>query len=76
MGQFLGFSDEHLSLVANVRNLRIGYIISQFHAVFDYLFQNVINSGENNIVVDVICYNCVKANGTSMKRMNSLWMGD
>ncbi len=35
MGQFLGFSDEHSSLVSNVRNLRTGYISPQYHLLFD-----------------------------------------
>ena len=42
MGQFLGFSDDHSSLVANVNNLITGYISPQFHLVFDDLFETVI----------------------------------
>ena len=55
MGQFLGFSDDHSSLVAHVRNLRTSYISPQFHVVFDDLFQTVFSLGYNNIVVDAIC---------------------
>ena len=40
-GQFLGFSDEHSSLVANVRNLMTGYVSPQYHVIFDDLFQTV-----------------------------------
>ena len=39
LGQFLGFSGEHSSLVANVRHLGTGYISTQFHLIFGDLFQ-------------------------------------
>ena len=55
MGQFLGFSNEHLSLVANVQNLSTDYISLQYHLVFDDLFETVICQGENDNVVDGIC---------------------
>jgi len=55
MGQFLGFLDEHSSLVANVRNLSTGYISPQFHLVFDDLFETVVCLGEDDIVFDTIC---------------------
>eukprot|EP01082_Thalassiosira_pseudonana_P009463 g8665.t1 g8665 contig3:647373-650417(+) len=55
MGQFLGFSDEHSSLVANFRNLRTGYVSPQYHVVFDDLFQTVHSTGENDVIVDFIC---------------------
>ena len=42
LGQFLGFSDEHSFLVANVRHLRTGYISPHFHLAFDDLFETVI----------------------------------
>ena len=44
MGQFLGFSDEHYSLVENVLNLSTGNIPPQFHLVFDNLFETVIHT--------------------------------
>jgi hypothetical protein len=44
MGQFIGFSDEHSSLVANVRHLTIHFISPQFHLVFDDLFETVMGS--------------------------------
>ena len=50
LGQFLSFSDDHSSLVANVRNLTMGYIYPQYHVLFDDLFQTVCGSGENEIV--------------------------
>ena len=34
-GQFLGFSDEHSSLVATVRHITTGFVSPQFHVVFD-----------------------------------------
>ena len=37
LGQFLGFSEEHSTLVANVRKLWTGYISPQYHLVFDDL---------------------------------------
>ena len=55
MGQFLGFSDEHLSLVANVQNLSTGYISPHYHLVFDDFFETVIRQGDNDNVVDGIC---------------------
>ncbi len=55
MGQFLGFSDENLSLVANVQNLSTGYISPQYHLVFDDLFEILICHGDNDNVIDGIC---------------------
>ncbi|KAL7456349.1 hypothetical protein ACHAXS_000377, partial [Conticribra weissflogii] len=55
LGQFLGFSDEHSSLAANVRNLTTGYISPQFHLVFDDRFKTVVGTGEDDSVVDAIC---------------------
>ena len=43
MGQFLGFSDEHSTLVARVRNLSTNYVSPQFHVVFDDLFSSIYN---------------------------------
>ena len=54
-GQFLGFSDEHSTLVANVRNLKTGYIYPQYHIVFDDLFETTFCRGKNNPVIDRIC---------------------
>ena len=45
MGQFLGFSKEHSSTVALVRNLHTGYVSPQYHVVFDDKFETVFNDG-------------------------------
>jgi hypothetical protein len=37
MGQFVGFSDKHSSLMANVRHLSTNFILPQFHVVFDVM---------------------------------------
>ena len=42
-GQFLGFSEQHSSLVANIRNLSSGYISPQFHIIHDDRFHTVPN---------------------------------
>ena len=42
MGQFLGFSDDNSSIVENVIHFSTGYISSQFHLVFDDLFETFI----------------------------------
>ena len=55
IGQFLGYSDEHSSLVANVRHLKTGFVSPQYHCVFDDLFQTVFSTGENDVVTDAIC---------------------
>jgi len=54
VGQFLGYSDEHSSLVANVRHLSTGHVSPQFHVVFDDLFEAVICNGDNDAVVNSI----------------------
>ena len=54
MGQFLGFSDEHSSLVAQVRHLETGHVSPQHHIVFDDQFQTVFSEGEDDVVVDAI----------------------
>ena len=43
LGQFLGFSDEHSSLVGRVRNLTTNYVSPQYHVVYDDLFQTIFN---------------------------------
>ena len=54
-GQFIGFSDEHSTLVATAQNLKTGYISPQYHIVFDDLFETKFCRGENNTVIDQIC---------------------
>ncbi len=55
LGKFVGFSDEHSSMVANVRHLTTGYISPQFHVVFDDLFETVNRTGVDDQVVESIC---------------------
>ena len=62
MGQFLGFSDDHLSLVVNVRNLRTSYFNPQFHIVFDDLFQIIFSFGDNDIILDALCNQLFESN--------------
>ncbi len=51
----LGYLDEHLSLVANVRHLSTSHVSPQFHVIFDVLFETVICNGDNDVVVNSIC---------------------
>ena len=44
MGQFLGFSDEHSTLVSMVRNLATNYVSPQFHVVYDEKFTTIQNN--------------------------------
>ncbi len=55
VGQFLGCSDEHSSLVANVWHVSTGHVSPQFHVIFDDLFDTVICNGDNDAVVNSIC---------------------
>ena len=57
LGQFLGYLDEHSSLVANIRHLGMGYESPEYHVVFDDLFKTVFSSGANDALVDSICEN-------------------
>ncbi len=41
LGQFVGFLDDHLSMVAYVCHLTTGYISPLFHVIFDNLFETV-----------------------------------
>ena len=61
-GAILDFSDEHSSLVVNVRNLRTRYISPQFHLVFDDLFETVIGTADDDIVFDAICNDLFELN--------------
>jgi hypothetical protein len=54
-GQYLGFSDEHSSLVANVRHLSSGYVSPQFHVVFDDRFHTVHGTGKDDAITETIC---------------------
>jgi transposase InsO family protein len=44
MGQFLGFSDEHSTLVGRVRNLSTNFVSPQFHVVYDDKFSSIYNA--------------------------------
>jgi hypothetical protein len=55
MGQFLGFSNEHSSTVALVRNLHTGYVSPQYHVVFDDRFETVVSDGKTSEELDKIC---------------------
>ncbi len=55
VGQFLGYSDKHLSLVVNVRHLLTGHVSPQFHVVFDDLFETVVHNGDNDAINNSIC---------------------
>ncbi len=52
---FLGYLDEHSSLVENVRHLSTGYVSPQFHVVFDDLFETVVCNGDNDAVINSMC---------------------
>ena len=54
VGQFFGYLDEHLSLVANVRHLSTGHMSPQFHVIFDDLVETVVCNGDNDAVVNSI----------------------
>ena len=62
MGKFLGFSEEHSSLVAKVRHLSTGFVSPQYHIVFDDQFETVYSSGEDDGVVDAICDRLFESN--------------
>jgi len=55
LGQFVGFSDEHSSLVTNAWHLTTGYISPQFHVVFDDMFDTVNCIGVDDRVIESIC---------------------
>ena len=43
LGQFLGFSDEHSSLVGRVRHLNTNFVSPQYHVVYDDKFETIHN---------------------------------
>ena len=55
LGQFLGFSEEHYTLVANVCHLQTRYISTQYHLVFDDFFETAFCLRENDPVIENIC---------------------
>jgi hypothetical protein len=49
MGQFLGFSPEHSTLVGLVRNLTTEHVSPQWHLVYDERFETVSSTDEDNV---------------------------
>jgi hypothetical protein len=49
MGQFLGFSPEHSTLVGLVRNLTTEHVSPQWHLVYDERFETVCSTDEDNV---------------------------
>jgi hypothetical protein len=43
LAQFVGFSPEHSTLVANVRHLQTNYVSPQFHQIHDDNFETILN---------------------------------
>jgi hypothetical protein len=48
LGQFLGFSPEHSSLVGLVRNMNTEHVSPQWHLVFDERFETVAPSDDDD----------------------------
>ena len=57
LGKFLGFSEHHSSLIANVRHINNGHISPQYQVVFENLFETVYITGENDLKVNAVCNN-------------------
>ena len=57
MGQFLGLSDSHSSLVALVRNLHTGFVNPQYHVVFDDKYDAIFNDVMSDEQFDTLCNN-------------------
>lgn len=55
LGQFVGFSKCHSTLVANVCHLDTGHVSPQFHVVFDNHFHTMFSDGLNASHMDAIC---------------------
>ena len=55
LGKFLGFSEEHSTLIANVCHLRTGYISPQYHPILDDLFETAVRLGDNDPIIENIC---------------------
>ena len=53
--QFLGYSDEHSSMVACCRHLDTGHVSPQYHVVFDDHFHTVLGDREDSKFIDGIC---------------------
>ena len=55
LGQLIGFSDEHSTLVVYVPNLQTGYISWQYLLIFDDLFETIVRIGDNDPTINNIC---------------------
>ena len=55
MGQFVGFLAEHSTLVPLGRNVKTGYILTQYHVVFDEDFDTVMRLPSQTSSIDGIC---------------------
>ena len=63
LGQFLGFSEAHSSLVANIRNLTTGFVSPQYHVVYDDLFETIFASNDHDKeLIDLICNDLFESN--------------
>ena len=62
MGQFLGFSDEHSTLVAMVRNLATNFASPQFHVVFDDKFSTIQNDTRLDYTAVEVIFNYLFTN--------------
>ncbi len=51
-GQFLSFNDTNSSLVENVCHPSTDYVSSQYHLVFDDLFETVSSTGNDTLIDD------------------------
>lgn len=63
LGQFLGFSDEHSSLVGRIRNLTTNYVSPLYYVVYDDLFQTIFNGTSldnttSSSIFDLLFDNC------------------
>jgi hypothetical protein len=72
LGQFLGYSDEPSSLVANIWHLKTGLVSPQYHVVFDDLFKTVFSSGANNALVTPFVKIYMGQAAKSMQPMNMM----
>jgi hypothetical protein len=59
-------------MVANFRHLTTGYISSQFHVVFDDLFETVNCTGADDRVVESICNELFQRNRELLLKTNSM----
>lgn len=54
LAQFMGFSEQHSSLVVLVRNLETGFVSPQFHVIFYDKFETVFSAGFDQAMEDAI----------------------